>query len=313
MKSYIKYTALGALLLTMAGGCSDTDDWKPGEADTATGVSAYFNLPSQLSYVFDKEGKPEDMNVEVTLNRKVTAEAVSIPLTLTSDAEGFTLPATADFAAGEATTTFKVNCSGIEEGKRISFTVGLPADQTNIYGEGMDAVTYNVIKSEWTLISNQVRYIYSYTDYSPMYSETYGKMYHLQGTYNFKMTDFFGSGLDMQFECNTPDQTAFVPTVNADFDAVSDGDKEIAGWYLYNEAEETWPEWTPGDEDGKPAITYVEFYALVNYSWMTMIYTKEPLYGYVGFSTGVGFDNGDFSWGAWQADFTLNYNPFESN
>ena len=136
-------------------------------------------------------------------------------------------------------------------------------------------------------------------------------MYILDGTHMFKLLDFFGSGLDMTFNCDTPDPTVMMPLVNADFESVYDEDKADLGWYLYNEEEQTYPEWVPGDAEGYIAISYLLFYAISDYNYCNMIYNPDTLYGYIGLTVGVDFADGNFSWGNFQVDFNLKYNPFE--
>ncbi|MDE6480034.1 MAG: hypothetical protein K2L45_07155 [Muribaculaceae bacterium] len=312
MKPYIIRTIPGALGLLLAASCSDSEGWTPGPQDTATGVSAYFPMPSKSSFIFDSEGKQEEMNVEITVSRAVTEAAASIPVILTSEVEGFSIVTpTAEFAQGEASTTVTVNCGGISNGVKESFTLTLPEDQTDIYGGGLAAVSYSVIKSEWKEISDQARYIYSYSDYSQMYPNTYGTLEHLDGTYMFKLTDFFGSGLDVTFECPSTAQTPFLPLNNAMFGVAPEGYEGLECWYLYDEANQTYPEWIPGDISEYPAISYLLFYGLSNYTSIYMNYSPDTLYGYIAFTCDVDFDNGDFAWGAFQADFFLKYNPFE--
>ena len=303
---------IGVLTAMSLTGCSDSDDWTPGPQDTATGVSAYFPMPSKSSFIFDSEGKTAEMNVDITVSRAVTDAAASIPVILTSGSEGFSIVTpTAEFAAGEASTTVTVNCGGIANGVKESFTLSLPEDQTDIYGEGLAAVSCSVIKSEWKVISDQARYIYSYSDYSQMYPNTYGTLEHLDGTYMFKLTDFFGSGLDVTFECSSTAQTPFLPLNNAMFGVAPDGYEGLECWYLYDEANQTYPSWTPGGVDGYAGISYLLFYGLSNFTSIYMNYDPENLYGYIAFTCDVDFDNGDFAWGAYQADFYLKYNPFE--
>ena len=180
MKQYIVKIMLGALMLPIITSCSDSEEWTPGPKDTSIGVSAYFPMPTKSSFIFDSEGKQENMNVDITVSRTITDEAASIPVILSSDAEGFSIVTpNAEFAAGESSTTVTVNCGGISTGVKESFTITLPEDQTDIYGEGLAAVSCSVIKSEWKMISDQARYIYSYSDYSQMYPNTYAELYHL--------------------------------------------------------------------------------------------------------------------------------------
>lgn len=310
MKPKYKLLAAACALL-MAGGCSDSDDWTPGAQDTETGVSAYFEKPSQTSFTFDKAGSADDMKITVEVSRQVTEGAVSIPITLTSDADGFSAPAAVDFATGQATSSFDVMCAGIPDGKQVKLTVTLDPAQTNVYGEGLYAVEYSVIKADWIEIADNVRYLYSDFSGNSLYPSTYSKMYQLEGTYQFKLLDFFGSGLEMIFECKQPTGTQLVPMINADFENVYEDDKADGGWYLYNEAEQTWPSWTPGDAEGYTGISYCTFYTISDYNVCNMIYNQETLYGYVGLTAALDLDDASFVWGNFQIDFNLKYNPFE--
>ncbi len=308
MKPYILKTMLGVLALPLLTACSDSDDWTPGPQDTDTGVIAYFPLPSQLSYIFDSEGAKEDMAIDVVISRQITDQAVSFPVTVIANVDGIVAPSSVDFAAGEASTTISVDCSGLPKGQLEKFTLALPADQTDTYGEGMTTVTYSVINSVWKQMADYARYIYSNSDYSEMYPTTYGDIYQLEGTDMFKLTDFFGSGLDVTFKCDSPDNMVFTPLSNALFTDDSYG----GGWDLYNEAEETYPVWVPGDLEGYPAITNFYFYNDIDYSLLRMIYEKRSTgyYGYIGLTNYLEFDDGSWTYGAYQVDFVLYDDPF---
>lgn len=303
----IIYAGLTVAAAAFACSCSDSDNWTPGPADTDTGVVAYFDQPGQTSYIFDVEQPASEIYIDVTVGRHFTADAVTIPLTVDNAVTGISVPSSISFAAGEPWATFKVDCSGIEAGKQVTFTIMLPDDQTDIYGDGLNDVTFSVIKSNWVPVSDNVRYVYSDLSYNPIYpSTTDKKLYRLEGTDMFRFEDFFGSGLSVMFEASGSDYSVLTPLNNAYFEP---GDPDNM-WYLYDEANDYWPAWVPGDVEGYPAISYLEFFATSDYSWGSMIYDEETLYGYFGFSAGVTFDDGSFSWGSFQIDFNFNTNPF---
>lgn len=310
MKPYILKTMLGVVSLTLMTGCSDSDDWTPGPQDTETGVIAYFPLPDKLSYIFDINGPKEEMSINVEISRQITDKAISFPITMITDAEGISTPETIDFAEGETSTTITIDCSGIPKGQPAKFTLALPSDQTDTYGEGLTSMTFSVINSVWIQMADYARYIYSYTDYSEMYPATYGDIYMLEGTNMFKLTDFFGSGLDVTFNCDSAKDTLFAPLTNAEFINDSDG----GGWNLYNEAEQTYPVWVPGDLSGYPAITNLYLYNDIDFSYINMIYKESDLgyYGYIGLSPYLEFDDGNWNYGAYQVDFYLYENPFDT-
>lgn len=310
MKLNILAAAPAALMLAMmATGCSDSDKWTPGPQDTDTGVSAYFVSPSATSYIFGSDAAEIAINVPV--ERRVTEGEATVGITMTSDVEGFKCPDQVTFADGESSVTVTIDCSGIPDGKVYNVALRLAEDETNIYGEGLNEVRFTAIKADWIEISDNVRYLYSDWDKTALYPATYANMYQLEGTMMFKLTDFFGSGLDITFNCDTPNATVLYPLQNADFENVYDEDKADVGWYLYDQANVNWPIWIPGDVEGYPAIKYLLFYSISDYNVCRMIYNANTLYGYIGLTTGVDFDNGEFIWGNFQVDFNLKYNPFE--
>lgn len=307
MKTTYHITVAAASLLMLAG-CSDSDKWTPGPVDTDKGVSAYFQNPSGNSYIFSSD--QSDMSIPVKVSRQLTDGEATVGIALTSEAEGFTAPSSVTFAAGESETTFEIDCSGIPSGTAHSVTLTLSEDQTDIYGIGLTSITLSAIKADWVLISDDVRYLYSDYSQNPIYPATYAEMYQLEGTHMFKLTDFFGSDLDMTFECDTPGNTTLYPLKNADFENVTEDDRADLAWYLYDEANVEWPSWVPGNVTGYPAISYLMFYSSPDYNSCNMIYYEDTLYGYIGLTTGVTMDDGNFEWGSFQVDFTLKYNPF---
>lgn len=298
-------------VMALAAGCNGSDKWEPGPKDENTGVSAYFEAPSQTSYIFGSDFNVEDMVINLPVKRKVTAGEATVGVSLTSDVEGFQCPSSVVFKDGEDEATLTVKCSEIPNGKMCDFTLMLADDQTNIYGQGLNQLSLSAIKSDWKILAPRARYLYSDINYDAIYPSTSGELYQLEGTMLFKLTDFFGSGLDVTFKCSKPKDDVFYPLQNADFDNVYGEDRNDLGWYLYNEAETDWPTWVPGGVDGYPAISYLLFYSVSDYNVMTMLYDEKNLYGYIGLTAAVTFDDNTFKWGNFQVDFYLDYKPFE--
>lgn len=304
------YHILAMTLALPIVGCSDSDDWTPGPVDEAPGVKAYFTNPAKSSFIFDSESDASEQIIEVPVSRIDVTEAISLPISLTSDSEGFSLLGNAEFAAGQRETTVQVSCAGIPMGKHVSFTLAIPDNQFYTYGLGLPTVSYTAIKADWILLSDDVYYQYQYDAGGIMYPDTYGYLYRLEGTNQFRLTDFFGSGLDMEFVCNTGATTRFMPLINCDFDSAGSDYAGLDYWYLYDDENQTWPEWTPGNAEGYPAVQFVGIYGSTDYSSITMVYDEENLYGYIYLATDVTFDNGDFEWGTWYVNFYLKENPF---
>ncbi|MCM1491227.1 MAG: hypothetical protein NC095_10450 [Muribaculum sp.] len=305
------YHILAASLMISFAGCSDSDEWTPGPSDEAAGTRAYFISPTKTSYIFDSESDESEQIIDVTVARLDTENATSVPLALTSETEGFSLLGNAEFEAGQAKTTVSVSCSGLPMGQRASFTLAVPEDQFYTYGEGLPSVSFSAIKASWVECADNVTYMYQYDAGGNMYPNTHGQMFRLEGTNQYKLTDFFGSGLEMQFICNTGKSTQFIPLINCDFNSAGSDYDGLDYWYLYDDENQTWPEWTPGDVEGYPAVQYVGIYGSTGYSSMNMVYNESTLYGYLTLATDVTFDNGDFSWGTWYVTFNMKYNPFK--
>lgn len=301
---------MGAVGL-MAGGCSDSDDWMPGPEDTNVGVAAYF--PEQeIMHIFGSDEDPDNMTFDVTVSRLNYSAAASVPVTITSDVEGFSAPAAVEFAEGEVTGTLKVSCAGIPKGTMQTVNITIAPDETDIYGPGEATFQAKAIISDWTVLADPVTYFYSDGNGGYMYPNTTGVLYHLQGTHMFRFTDFFGSGLDVNFEASSGAQNDFLPTNNilSYKEVWPEYEDTYNCYYLFNQEEQAYPVWTPGGASDKPAVESAMFYGS-GYSTLTMVYNESNLYGYGDFTIELYLSDGSSPWGYWQLDFNMNYNPFE--
>lgn len=317
MKIRIYHILAAALILPFAG-CSDSEEWTPGPEDTESGTRAYIVKPDKTSFIFDLDDPDAKPVVDVTVRRLITDEAITIPLVLESESEGITLNGTADFAAGQAETTVSVDYSGISESEWITFTLSIPDDQYYTYGIGLPSLRYSVIRSRWVECADKVTYSYWNLSDKKIYPNTYGQMLQLQGTFQFKMTDFFGSDLEMEFICDSAKESKFLPLINADYESAND--KDYNSWYLYDEATQTWPTWTPGNVSGVPAIDYLWVYGYSEdeatkdvdlYSSITMVSDKTSLYGYLYLNSYINFDDGSKAYADLYAEFNLYENPYK--
>lgn len=311
----LKFNILSFVLTfgMMAVSCSDSSDWAPGPEDNDCGVSAYFPSQSSYRYIYGADEKPENMNIVVTVKRVDTADAVSVPVEVSTSCEGFSVPATVDFAAGESESSIIVSCKDIPQGEMQNITLTLAQNETDIYGPGVTSLSLEAIISEWKLISDNVTYYYMDADGKKAYPNTYGEMYHLEGTYMFRLTDFFASGLEMPFEMPSSEKSYFVPSGNYDIYANTYPEDAYECWYLYDEATSSYPApWIPGGDQNQLAIEYALFYGTIDYCNITMLENRDRLYGYGNFTVNYGLSDGSWSsWGYNQIDFNLKYNPFK--
>lgn len=303
MKNILKIflCVLGASFLLAA--CEKDEPWTPGPEDNEIGVEAYF--PEQVTSAILSPLDP--LQIAVTISRMETSNAVSIPMSVKCTTNGITYPETVEFEAGQAEAQYVIDCSGLPSGEFQTITINLPDNQTNTYGTGMASLSYSVILSEWKLISDNVTYYYTESSGEKIYPNTAGTMYHLDKTNYFRLTDFFGSGLDVMFEITNPTSQNFNPQTNAYWD-VDDYDYNI--WYLYDEENNNWFSWYP-DKNSDLGITYLYAYA-DGYSTIKMIYKESTLYGFASVQGYLYHTDGSWSnWMSMQIDFNLKYNPFK--
>lgn len=118
-----------------------------GEAEKATAAGAYFL----------ETGNPKNIEVEpgveefdLTLTRTNTQAAQTVGIAVVSDEAGvFDVPSSAEFAAGEATSTLHITAPRAEEGGQYSLTVGIAEDQQSIYSIGSQTYTVNMVVQKW--------------------------------------------------------------------------------------------------------------------------------------------------------------------
>ena len=200
MKSIYKFAIAVLTLPIMLVSCSDNDDYEPGPAPAEDCMSVYFPIQASYNYEFLAD---EDCIVPVKVKRAESAEAATIPLTVTAneDSQGaFVIPSQVEFAAGEKEAVFNVDCSNLPLRAKCSFTVKIPEEYVNPYSEGTaDITVYASIIGAWELWAENVPF-----EFQDKYNTVYSDIYAMRGTGKFKMENFIGSGVDLPFVVNDP-------------------------------------------------------------------------------------------------------------
>lgn len=275
-------------ILTLATACSDSDDWTPGPEE-ASGAVAYF--PEQSAYKFTLM-PDDDHTIPVLIARNSAVGDATVALTCTSSVEGLSLPTSVTFHDGEKTTFVPIDCSNVplKTSAQISLTINDPL----IYGAGSAQVDLTV-----TTTAGWIKVATVYCSFQEYYSPITMDLMVLDGTSSFKFADYLGSGVDLPFTLTSSGVENLVPTANVDF--IQDDD--YGSWYFYDEANETYPVWSP-DGEGEPKI-----YAA---------YTYGQSYTYISLSEGYGqiamapdYDDGTWGYNYVYLSFTMEYNPFE--
>jgi hypothetical protein len=257
MKSIYKL-AFAAIAFTLPlASCSDDDDYAPGEEVAADCPSVYF--PQQGSYSYTFTSDEADKNINLKVCRLNSVGAVSVPVTITSDVEGFTGPATIEFADGQTEAVYPLSCDGIPRQSECDVTVSIPEDFTNPYAEGTSMVSVKSLVADWELWAPNALFEFSY-----YYASIRSDIYAMRGTRRLKIENFLGSGLDLQvnvedIDRNVTSYARMFPLNNADPYVNYYPDDAFDCWYFYDEATGDWPVWSP-DGIGTPQIKFALCY-----------------------------------------------------
>ena len=305
MKSIYKYLFIASAPLLIAG-CSDKDNWQPGEPGPENMGVFFTNL-----YNYDITIEVDDSHVfTIGVGRIDDTEAASVPLKVISCPEGVTVPSTVEFAAGEESATFEIDATDMPLKTKGDLIVQIDPAYAALYGAGTSEMTMKLTTAGgWELLADDVViscYLNSYPNIS-------ASLYVLDGTDRFKIPDFMGSGTDLVFyasDTSVKNPVVF-PYTNYKYyyelwpDSYEDD--EDYPWYFYNTEKAAYPAiWTP---DGwSKSIEYLTFY----------IYDGSDKGCYFNFNTGYGmlesyidFADGSGAWEYFELHFTPKFNPFE--
>lgn len=291
---YIKSLAAAALI-TVAASCSD-EKWTPGP-DVAPGcLTVYFEPLASYDLVLE----PDDSRlIPVTIGRAKTDDAATVAINVVAAPQGVTVPASVDFAAGQQSATIFIDVEDMASKSSGTISLALPDDMTSPYGAGNPDLNLKVtVSGTWMPIGEDAM-IYFSKNYDPIST----KLYILDGTYNFKLPDFLGSGLDFVFTVKNPGSGTLAVTPVKNFIDVHDywgADYAYNGWILYDQENETLPEWSI---DGSyPDVSVLEFDA--DYS------TIDVESGYIFFGPYFTFSDGSAGYIDLYIYFTPLFNPF---
>lgn len=137
MKAINKYflIALAGVSLTLTA-CSDDIEREPSPVPT-DGIQAYvYADATSLTYLPNDE-----QSFVVKVARQKTEEAATVHLS--TDAAGVNLPATVDFAAGEAVKDVQVTFD-IPIGSSLAVTITIPEEEGYVYAD--NTVTVNITR-----------------------------------------------------------------------------------------------------------------------------------------------------------------------
>lgn len=290
--------------LLLLSGCSDSSKWEPGEKE-ASNMGVYF--PGLEKY--DVTVQPDDSHIfTIKVEREETDGAASVPLKVVSCPEGVIVPATVDFAAGESSSSFDIDVTGMPLKTTGDITVRIDPAYSSLYAAGTSTMTLKVtVTGGWIVLADDL--LLDFTESTYQYPQQNSVLYVLEGTQRFKIPNFLNSGLDFVFTVENPtaSKPRIVPYTNCKLytELYPDSEDTYHCWYFYDTENQTYPTWSP---DGvQPAITYAMFYG----------YSDSSVYTYINFKTGYGYlsiatdyDNGREGYGDTELYFTPKFDPF---
>ena len=258
-----RYTkALATVAILAVASCSD-NKWEPGPDVNPGAMTVFFEPLSTYDIIVE----PDDSRlIPVTVSRARNEKAATVAITSTCPEEVI-VPETVEFEAGEQSKTIFIDIVNMPSKSSGAISLSLPEEMTTPYGAGNAAITMNVtISGAWILLADDVQVIFNNT-YGRLYNSS---LYILDGTNNFKFPNFLNSGLDFVFTVNEPGigNLRYVPIKNyIDVHDYFDASYEYNGWFLHDDANNTYPEWSP---DGTlPFISLIEFdsdYSYINFT-----------------------------------------------
>lgn len=264
----------------LASSCDDNDFvYEPGPEPVADSSAVFFPADAPTSFTFETD----DKTASFTLRRLDSHGALSVPLSYAGP-EGVTVPPTAEFADGEASTTLLVDCSGVE--KKVMHQCQIKIDDAfaNPYVKGYTTMAFTVVASAWNLWATAADLEIGTAFYSTC------DIYHLEGSRRFKIPNFLNSGLDWEFEAGTNSWEAWsgYPWLAYSIDhgyntTVFDTNPEWT--YFFDQANDGWPEFYP-DSSNPQALSYFSFYNYDDYTYFVPWYESTSTPGhFLGFIT----------------------------
>lgn len=194
----LAYMSALAMLATGIAACSDDDDYTRAKPVPEDCMQVYFSELNESAY----ELAPDVLastKIDLSVMRLQTADAASVPVKVYQTGDVFVVPATVEFAAGQATATLSVSFKEAATGEyslRLAIEDEQYADPYKVVeGSPIFGINLNVVK--WNLLGTGT---YTYTGWWED-TQTGLELYQRDGTTEYKFTDW-GGGIELFFNCD---------------------------------------------------------------------------------------------------------------
>lgn len=273
----IKVFAAMALLAT-AVSCSE-EEWQPGPDVSPDCMGVYFE---QLSSYDLLVGPDDSRQIPITVGRVLTDEAATVNFVVSSCPDGAVVPSSLAFEAGEQSKTLYIDIDGMPSKTSGTVAIAIPEEMTSPYTAGSPDLNLKInVSGKWELFAKD-----AVVSFSQTYPNMTTDIFMLDGTQNFKLPDFLGSGLDFTFTFKNPAAGDFSYVPLSNYQDVHDywgATYEYNGWFLYDPETGEHPYWAP---DGVTYIADLEFDSDYSYGYVSDNYLYFN--GWTSFADGSG-------------------------
>ncbi len=217
----MKYIYRFLPLLALAFAACDDDDvtYVMGDpvADDCMGV--YFDANNDVDYILEPGA---DATVTLKIHRKLTNNEADVPLTLTSTVEGISCPSSVHFDAGSADAEIVLDFNSMPTKQMASFSINLPQEYVNPYLLQYYNYESTVLLSAWESANTDgspVKFYFTADNpMSALFDNPVSYMFEpiecdmkvLPGTGKILISNFLGSGLDINLECTPCEVSGYV-------------------------------------------------------------------------------------------------------
>lgn len=308
MKAIYKSLIMLAACVGTLTSCSD-DNWAPGPDDAAGCMTVFFGqLPS-----YNIEIEADDSHViSVPVSRANYDLAATVPLKVSETMQGVVIPESVVFEAGQKTAVLNIDVTGTPSKTSGKIVLDIDPKYVGLYGAGGTSLTLNVtMAGAWVPVGEATVYYDDWTWTWTLYPSEKVTIYNLEGTTNFKIQNFVGSGLDFVFTCSDPSGSGYFKPLKNYYTCVeydSSYSYSETDFYLYNTEEQEWPAaWSV--DGSSPLISYYTVYNDDDYS--TFDFTDSS--AVFQFDGEVDYEDGSYGYLIARYQFKPLFNPFTQN
>ena len=269
----IIYTLLAVMVATAFAACSDDDNYEWAKQVGEDNPGVYFASSNKASELLTPDEYANHQTFSITVKRANTKGNLSVPIIVDNADPAFVIPTSAEFKDGESETQIEIGCPNLEMLKTYRFIIHLADNMTNPYvkTDGSPIFNYDVMVARWIKVVNQAQFVWGKNEFGSTTSD----IYWLEGQNRFRIENWLGSGIDLQFSIVAQDKEdssvytadAFDPddrsTWHGAFQPYSNYLNDPGGgsfWFFMRDVEnEEYAAWYPDGED-KAGIDFVNFW-----------------------------------------------------